>query len=209
MEIAQSTEAAAMQRGYEEGLEQARAQIEAAMEDANAKVRRALAALSAAIESFDQRQTLAVADVEDAIVAGAFGIAQAIVQRELQVTEAPGAEALARAMQLVPERGDITARMNPNDIDTLSIEDLATGTRTVRVVADASVEAGGCIVEVGETRIDSQLSSAFAHVQTALFGADLPQPQIELVKVEFMAQPKRVRKSKDPASASETKTDRK
>ncbi len=179
---AEAARAAAVQAGYEEGLEQARVQIEAAMEDANRRVRRALAALCTAVESFDERQAIALTDVEDAIVAGAFGIAQAVVERELITATDPGADALARAMKLAPERGDVIARLNPTDVETLSMEDISTSTRTVRVVADATVEAGGCIVEVGETRVDAQLSTAFAHVKEALFGsAELaPEHTIEI-----------------------------
>lgn len=174
LEEAEAARSAILEQAYQEGLERARLEVEGAMEDANQRVRRALAALCVAVDSFDQRQTIALADVEDAIVTGAFGIARAIVERELTVAVDPGADALARAMHLAPERGDVLARLNPADVETLSMEDISTATRTVKVIADPTIEAGGCIVEVADTRVDAQLSTAFAHVQTALFGDEEP-----------------------------------
>jgi antitoxin component of RelBE/YafQ-DinJ toxin-antitoxin module len=38
----------------------------------------------------------------------------------------------------------------------------------VEIVADPTVEPGGCIVESGETRIDAQISSTLANVADAL-----------------------------------------
>jgi flagellar assembly protein FliH len=154
--------------GYNEGLAQARQDVTNATEDANKRVRRALAALAQAVDAFDERQTVALADVEDAVVAAAFEIARKVVQRELAVAEDPGADAIARAMALLPNRGDVIARLHPDDVATLNMDRLASMSRTVQLYADPSIELGGCIVEVGDMRIDSQLSTAFDHVKQAL-----------------------------------------
>jgi flagellar assembly protein FliH len=154
--------------GYQEGLAQARADVIAATEDSNRRVRRALAALSEAVNTFDQRQTVALGDVEDAIVAGAFALARSILQRELMTATDPGGDALARALQLVPDRGDVIARLHPDDAATLNMERVTSTGRTVHLVADPAIELGGCIVEVGAMRIDAQLSSALQHAARAM-----------------------------------------
>lgn len=154
--------------GYQEGLAQARADVIAATEDSSRRVRRAIAALSEAVTRFDQRQTVALADVEDAIVAGAFALARTVLQRELITATDPGGDALARALQLLPDRGDVTARLHPDDIATLNMDKVTSATRTVHLVPDANIELGGCVVQVGEMRIDAQLSSALEHAARAM-----------------------------------------
>ena len=87
----------AFDEGYNDGLTQARADVIAATDDANKRVRRALSALTEAVDAFDTRQTVALGDVEDAIVAGAFASARTILQREsLPPTDPGGGDALAR-----------------------------------------------------------------------------------------------------------------
>jgi flagellar assembly protein FliH len=154
--------------GYQEGLTRAHADVVAATDDASRRVRNALAALSEAVASFDQRQTVALGDVEDAIVAGAFALARSVLQRELIIATDPGGDALARALQLVPDRGDVTARMHPDDIATLNMDRITNAARTVLLVADLSIELGGCVLEVGQMRIDAQLSSALEHAARAM-----------------------------------------
>lgn len=154
--------------GYAEGLAQAQADVAAATEDATNRVRRALAALNEAVVSFDQRQTVALADVEDAIVAGAFALARTILQRELICAQDPGADALARALQLLPDRGSAVARLHPDDAATLNMQRLECGNRQLVFIADPNVEIGGCVIECGEMSIDAQLSSALAQAAKAM-----------------------------------------
>jgi flagellar assembly protein FliH len=168
LEIAEAARTQGFEQGYNEGLEAAHAAVVAATEDANKRVRRALAALSEAVDNFDRREATALVAVENEILTAAFAIARSVLQREIATAADPGAEALARSMELLPERGDVVARMNPDDVATLSMELIETSTRNIRVVPDPRVELGGCIVEVGDTKIDAQVSSALTKVGEAL-----------------------------------------
>lgn len=167
-EVVEDARRVAFDQGYAEGLDAARADIEAATADANKRVRRSLAALCAAIDAFEVRETTALADVEDAVVTGAFQLAGAVLQRELAVAADPGGEAIARALRLAPARGDVVARLHPDDAATLGMGRVATRSRAIEVVADDSVEPGGCVLEVGETEVDAQLSAALANIASAL-----------------------------------------
>lgn len=167
-EAVEEATAAGFQQGYADGLDAAHQAVLEATEDANKRVRRALAALCDAVEQFDQRQTLALADVENEIVTAAVAIASSILKREISVATDPGAEAIARAMAFAPDRGEVIARLHPLDAETLSMDNVSTGNRTVQVLADPNVEPGGCIAEIGDTRIDAQLSSALAKVAQVL-----------------------------------------
>jgi flagellar assembly protein FliH len=167
-EAAENARVVAFQQGYNDGLEQARADVEQATTDANNRVRRTIASLRQAIDNFDQREAIGVAGVEDAIVAAAFEIAQAVLQRELNTMTDPGAEAIARALKLVPARVPVIAYLHPEDVATLNANSVPTTNRTIEFVADANVEPGGCIVEAGTTTIDAQISSVLTNVRSAL-----------------------------------------
>lgn len=167
-------------RGYAEGLAAGRAEGHAAglaaavAEAERAEACRAVdvrAALDALVEAASQlaaREATAVAAVEDEIVGVAFELARAVVGRELEVAVDPGRHALARALALVPGRTPAVARLHPHDVATLDgLAELDRG-REVTVVADDSVERGGCLLDVGDTRVDAQVGSALARVRQVL-----------------------------------------
>ncbi len=158
----------AFEQGYAEGLEQAREDIATATADANNRVRHALGALQAAIDGFDHRDGVGLADIENTVVEIAASLATEILQRELTVMTSPGAEAIARAMQFAPTRGQIVARLHPSDVETLGTTTFEAQGRNVDVIADASIERGGCILDVGDVRVDAQISTAMQHVRIAL-----------------------------------------
>ncbi len=168
LEAAEAAYSEALEQGYNDGLAQARAEIETAMEDSNKRVRRALNAMEEAVRGFDEHQTTALADVENSIVNAAFSIARAVLQREITTAVDPGAEAIARAFKLAPGREAAIVRLNPDDAATLNITQVSAMGRPIEILADPAIENGGCIVEIGDTTIDSQISSALVHVADAL-----------------------------------------
>jgi len=161
--------AAEEQRGYEEGYRAGLAEGRAAMA---AETSTALARLGAMIRSVDEaaadlrrRQALELTGLEDALARTAVDLASAIIGRELEVAGSPGADALARALALVPAGASTIARLNP--ADAALINEAPPG---VTIVADPAVESGGCILEVGDSRIDAQLGPALDRVRSALLG---------------------------------------
>ncbi len=158
----------AMQQGYQDGILAAKAEVEAALEDANVRVKRLLAALGEAVNDFDQRQTVALHEVEDVIAAGALAIAESVLQREIASATDPGAEAIARALKLAPESGDVVARLHPDDVTTLSMDSIEVTGRQISVVGDPEIEPGGAVLMIGDLRIDAQVSSALKSVRRAL-----------------------------------------
>jgi flagellar assembly protein FliH len=62
------------------------------------------------------------------------------------------------------------ARLHPSDAAVLAEAEAG-----VTIIADPAVEPGGCILEVGESRIDAQLGPALDRVRAALLG-DRPVP---------------------------------
>lgn len=156
------------QDGYAAGRQEAldaAAQAEAATAEA---VQSALDALTRASSELTAQRGEDIAAIEDALVDGALDLATAVVGRELAISVAPGRDALARALLLADGTGPAMVRMHPDDVATLGEHaDLALG-RELRVVDDPAVERGGCIVEVGDGRVDARLSTALDRVRQVL-----------------------------------------
>lgn len=187
--------AADERRGYDDGFRAGMAEGLAAGRAAMAAESSAyLARLEAIVRSLDEaaadlrrRQALELTGLEDALARTAVDLAAAIIGRELQVAESPGADALARALVLVPAGAKAIARLHPADAalldesrpassliapDSMGAPSGAASTVPpgVTIVADPSIDPGGCILEVGDSRIDAQLGSALDRVRAALLG---------------------------------------
>lgn len=165
--------AAEEQRGYDdgyragiaEGLAAGRAAMAAESVAASARLEELFRSLAAAAEELRRRQALDLAGLEDALARAAVDLASAIIGRELEVSVSPGADALARALALVPAGSVAVARLHPADAAILA--DPPGG---LTLIPDPAVEPGGCILEVGHSRIDAQLGSALDRVRALLLG---------------------------------------
>ncbi len=159
--------------GYEAGMTLAEADVNAALTEH----RRATERLVRAARSLEEghRKLLDADRVElDAIEADvielALSLATELLGRELRATDHPVRDALTRAMRFVPERATPVAVVHPDDA-AVAAEILAADPQWrggVEIVADPGVEPGGCILEIGECRVDGQLGSALARMREAL-----------------------------------------
>jgi flagellar assembly protein FliH len=69
----------------------------------------------------------------------------------------------------VPERGEVVVRVHPDDAAAAADADVPElSARGIRIVADPSIEPGGCVLDVGDCRIDAQLGAAAARMRAAL-----------------------------------------
>jgi flagellar assembly protein FliH len=102
----------------------------------------------------------------------AFSIARAVIGRELQLAEDPGADAVRRALAALPGRAEATARLHPDDLARLGrrAEQLSAGT-ALQLTADPAVAPGGCVLTSGASTVDAGIDAALARVRAAL---DLP-----------------------------------
>jgi flagellar assembly protein FliH len=157
----------AHERGLSEGY---RAGLEQAVQEVTARLGGALSALTAAAQQLAATDAVTMAELDERVIGFALEVAEQLIGHELAATAEPGRDALARAVALAPDRGDLVARLNPADLAGLeSAEDLVPG-REVAIVADPSVAPGGCILDVGACRIDAQLGPALDRVRSVLGG---------------------------------------
>lgn len=167
--------------GYEagrlEGLAAAAtetAEVVAAHHEAIARLHRAVSSLDAAAAELEHRDAVTIAEVERAAIELAVELAAELVGRELTVTQQPVLDALHRSAALLPARGTPVVRVHPDDAATVEeavLDDAGRWSAEVSVLADASVEPGGCVVEVGPCRINGQIGNALDRMRTTLVGS--------------------------------------
>ena len=154
--------------GYAEGYSVGSA---AGRADADREVALAVNALHAGVDALAARDAAGLAELTTTAIDLAMAIAEAVLQREFDITTA-GRDALIRALSVAPDRGVIDAHLHPFDLETIGDPThLAPGSE-LRLVADATVERGGCVLHVGATRIDAQLGTALERVRAELMGTE-------------------------------------
>jgi len=93
----------------------------------------------------------------------AVELAALLAGRELELADEPARAALERALALVPDAPAVVARMHPSDVALADWERPG-----VEVVADETVEPGGCVVVAGDTTVDAQLSGALERLRAVV-----------------------------------------
>jgi flagellar assembly protein FliH len=89
-------------------------------------------------------------------------LAAAVVGRE----PSTGIDVLTRALALVPGKVAVTARLHPDDLATLDPPDHP----SVTLQADPTVERGGCVLDLPDATIDTQVGPALERARAALLG---------------------------------------
>jgi flagellar assembly protein FliH len=154
--------------GLAEGRERAHAVAAAEIDALTGQLQAALHAVERAAAELTVRQAASLDDVEDAVVAAGFRLAESIVGRELACAESPGRDAIARAMRVDLPAGALEIRLHPDDAVTVGDIGAVTGDRSYTISPDATVERGGCIVRAGTTTVDAQLGPALDRAREVL-----------------------------------------
>lgn len=140
----------------------------------------ALAATEAALAQLDAGQARWTDQLQDNVCALAVAIARQVIGRELSGDAATLTDTLRRALAEFPIDQPVTIRLNPMDLAVLATSRAAdeslTGTaavapnRQARWIADASVAAGGCMVEGRERIIDGRVDTALERIYRRITG---------------------------------------
>jgi flagellar assembly protein FliH len=167
--------------GYAAGLAVAAAEAHVAAEQAaqvaaasealrDAQLSDAVALLTSAAGAFGRREATSLSEIDEVVTDLALEIARAVLDRELALSENPGREAVVRALALVPQGCSTVVRLHPDDVDVLGAVDGLGAGRAVTVVADRTIERGGCVVDGAGRQVDAQVGPALARVAAALRG---------------------------------------
>jgi flagellar assembly protein FliH len=163
----------AAERGYRDGAARGHAEgyqvgLEHARQELMALARQALLALEAAAGQLRAHDAVTLDELDRQIAGFAVDVAGSIVGEAVAASAHPGLDAIARAIRFAPDRGPIIARLHPRDLDTLDDLGAVAPGRDIELVPDASVQLGGCVLEVGACRVDAQVGAALDRVRQTI-----------------------------------------
>lgn len=125
----------------------------------------AVGALVRAAQQLHDAARNACEQVEQQATALALQLAEEILGRELDVAIDPGADAVRRALALLPADPFVTVRLHPDDLAGSARDVCPAGTR---LVADATLDRGDALVETDSVVIDARISTAVDRVREVL-----------------------------------------
>jgi flagellar assembly protein FliH len=149
--------------GFAAGRQAALAEQGAAIAKERRSLQEAAESLrQAALELAEARRRAVEVEVHD-VAHLALELVEALVG---ELPRALSAHRVAEALAMAPVGEQVVVRLHPDDLE------VARGlVADVALVADPSVERGGCVVEAGPTRIDAQVAPALGRLRAALGGA--------------------------------------
>ncbi|MGB6059862.1 MAG: FliH/SctL family protein [Microthrixaceae bacterium] len=161
--------------GYAQGLAEGRRQGSfEARNEGRAVAERAVAAMSLQIDTVLVALDEMVEKVAGEATSLGLGVAEAVLDNELRTSTNPGADAIARAVHLLPDSASggsdrLRIHLNPGDVEGLGDVDTAgLAGRAVEIVADDEVASGSCKMELGAMRLDASVGAALARVRAVL-----------------------------------------
>ena len=152
-------------RGYEDGFAAGR---DEAVRQVNEQARALLDQLAAAVRSFESRRQRTFDALTAEVAQFAYATVEAMLDRELQLAASPVRDSIERALRMTPDRVHAVVRVNPADVDIVGQIDESTFGRSVEVVADPSVERGGCVVRADDCEVDAQFGAALQRLRNVL-----------------------------------------
>lgn len=165
--------AAAIDAARAETLDAARAEVDAAIarhDEAARRLEQAASVLRTAASDLLEREVRLADEVADTAVRFALHIAEEVIGREIRSCDDLVVDAVRRAARVAPHRGEVTLRVHPDDVAsvTSALSTIDVLVDRTDVVADPTVARGGCGLSVGPLRIDAHASDAVGRVRDAL-----------------------------------------
>ncbi len=163
---------AAIDAAREEGRRAAEAVLAsqvAAHRQATDAMQRATSVFANALDQIEHVDLGTLHDFQQQVLSLALHLAEEIVGRELRACDDVVLAAVERSLSLVPDRGDVVLRVNPDDLAVVLESTGSMGHRAgdVQIVADAAVGRGGCVASCGALQVDAQLPAVFDRLRDA------------------------------------------
>lgn len=175
----------AWQVGHATGALQAEAEFDARVEaEVQHRVRERLSHMVPALQSatqqlIDDREQILL-QWETAAIRLSLTLAERIVRRELQIQPAAPRALIAEALQLTAGAASIVLRLHPADVaelqaDSTDWQQFSSGRSPIKVIADAGLTRGGCLVETPEGEIDGRIESQLSRLAEELLGYEFDE----------------------------------
>ena len=133
---------------------------------------RALTALASATQSVQLHESRWLANAEENIAAMAIIVARHVLQREIQADPSFVADLVASLVEQYPVDQEVTIRLHPDDLAACrsALQQDGGSWRTLRWIADTTIQRGGCLTEGRERIIDGRVDTALERAYRALAG---------------------------------------
>lgn len=129
-------------------------------------------ALGRAVTNLETQLMPTMHELQEAVLAHAFELAEAIIGRALDDPEGRGADALRRAMNAAPDQGDIVVTLHPDDyrnlVGSATDADYNYQGRPVHLRPDPALRPGDAVAETGTTTVDASIAAAVLRAREAL-----------------------------------------
>lgn len=137
----------------------------------SAALAQAVNALGRAVTGLETQLMPTLQELQEAVLAHAFELAEAIVGRTLDDPDHRAADALRRAMAAAPDQGEIVVSLHPDDYRNLvgdASPDHTYGGRPVHLRPDPALRPGDAIALTGSTTVDASIAAAVQRAREAL-----------------------------------------
>ena len=156
---------------YENGFRQGE---KAGLEIAEKKVEAMMKRYAEAIREIGRIKPTLYAQAGRDVVRLALEVAKKIVHREVQVDREIVQTLIKMTLNHVAVKSAVTIRLHPADYEFVSEERRASmpadeGEREIVLLADKSIERGGCLIETECGDIDARIEEEFSEVERAFF----------------------------------------
>jgi flagellar assembly protein FliH len=167
---AQGQRAAAMQA--EAAAERARAVEQSHEQRRAAALAQAVNALGRSVTGLETQLMPTMHELQEAVLAHAFELAEAIIGRTLDDPDGRAADALRRAMNAAPDHGEIVVSLHPDDYRSLvgaaTEADFNYRGRPVHLRPNPALRPGDAVAETGTTTVDASIAAAVDRAREAL-----------------------------------------
>ncbi|MET0493709.1 MAG: FliH/SctL family protein [Actinoplanes sp.] len=167
---AQGRQVAALEA--EAAAERARAVEQAHDQRRTAALGQAINALGRAVTGLETTLMPTLHELQEAVLAHAFELAEAIVGRAMDDPDGRAVAALRRAMNAAPDQGDIVVHLHPDDFHNLAgtatDADYNYEGRPVHLRPNPALRPGDAVAENGTTTVDATIAAAVERAREAL-----------------------------------------
>lgn len=162
----------AYDRGFKDGSDVTKAMLEKEV----AHREEAIARIEDIMEALQEQYAIADATFEDVAVRLGIMIAEHILQRELRNDTLGVIRQANKALRELHGVEEIKIRVHQNDVDTMKRAEVHLRRtheqlRTVAIIADNSVEPGGCFLETPIGKLDARIKTQMAQVSDCILRA--------------------------------------
>jgi len=154
--------------GKEEGVQEAK---DEALKAAKADVVSVVSALQKATSELSSVREKALKDNDTEMLGLVLGVTRLVLSREIKTDKALILQQIRRAAEILGEADEVTVKLHPLDLKVAqrNLDDLVPEGKSMKlsIVADKSVEMGGCLLECLRGTVDARISTQLERIEAA------------------------------------------